>query len=345
MRDSLQITDFDRPAWQVAGSGNVGHYATWKEVEKAAGLDFAVVKTQLRDNLNEPVPVWATWRIHPDDVARKDYSKRVFLGAVGKDYKVIPHAEGFQVLDKLIGSETNGAHYVTAGTIGNGRMVWGMADLSITTRIGDDEHKHYLMFHTSHDSGGSWLLKGVGTRIRCMNTHSYALREKTTSFFSVRHTKNALERIADVSEALEFYKDDVRTAEQKLRWLATRKVTRESVTQIFDRLFPMTVKREEVLGRTIETATSSKQREVKLAEILALYEDNDGDAFPEQRGSAYNLFNAVTNYVDHHAGNSKTTAQERATGALFGGGNDLKTSALDLILEASYNLPDLFLIR
>jgi len=52
-------------------------------------------------------------------------------------------------------------------------------------------------------------------------------------------------------------------------------------------------------------------------------------------GSAYNLLNAITEYVDHFSGND----QSRAKSAMFGAGNDLKEQALEVILEMTAKAP------
>ena len=59
-----------------------------------------------------------------------------------------------------------------------------------------------------------------------------------------------------------------------------------------DKLFPQ---RKDEKGEKVDTT----RRTNILRDILTLYDDNDGNAFPEQRGTAYNLLNSITNYVDH----------------------------------------------
>lgn len=69
--------------------------------------------------------------------------------------------------------------------------------------------------------------------------------------------------------------------------------------------------------------------------MLELYEQNDGNRFKEQRGTAYNLLNAVTQFVDHERstrGNGVAVDVKRSESALFGSGEDLKTDALDAML-------------
>ncbi len=332
---NLTIRNYD-PVWSTLGKAK-GRHATWAEVEADAKLDFAVFKSQLHDGLGRPVDAYGTFRWNAEDIRSGDKSGAVFLGTVGKDYEILPHAQGFSIMDALIGEQTGGAHYVTAGEMDGGAVVWGMADLGLTTRVGDDEHKNYLLFATSHDGRTSWVLKAVNRRVICENSFYYALREETQSVFTVRHTKNAKERIVQAHQTLRSYTNDVRTAEQKLRWLAGRKVTRESMTKILNRLFPQTSKEVEEGGKLVKVDFSSKQRDRVLADVLERYEFNDGDAFPEQRGSAYNLFNAVTNFVDHGKGKAET----RAESAMFGAGSKLKSEAFDTILAEARTMPDL----
>jgi hypothetical protein len=71
---------------------------------------------------------------------------------------------------------------------------------------------------------------------------------------------------------------------------------------------------------------------------LAAYEKNDGNAFPEQRGTAYNLLNAVTEYTDHTR-STRGNGNGRSESAMFGSGERLKAQAVDVIVEAAGGMP------
>lgn len=314
-------------AWHGLGTV-VGVFSTWAQILAHGGLDFHVFKSQLRDGLGRPVNAWGTFRWDLKDKAREDKAAARFLGAVGEDYQVIQHARGFEIVDALVQS-ADGAHYETAGVLGTGEVVWGLADLGLTTRVGDDEHKHYLLFHTGHTGNYATEWRDADTRVVCQNTLNAALSEKTRNKFRIRHTKSAPERIANAQEALQSYGQDVQTLAGKMNLLAGRRVVRESLDKIFDRLFPKRLKEDG------ETPVSSTRRDNVLAEILGLYESNDNNQFPEQRGSAYNLLNAITNYTDH----SRAGTTNRQQSAMFGSGDKLKTSALSVILAESENMP------
>lgn len=118
--------------------------------------------------------------------------------------------------------------------------------------------------------------------------------------------------------------------EQKLNMLATRKMTREAMVSTLDRLFPATKSAD---GKPVETT----RRTNILGDILKLYESNDGNQFPEQRGTAYNLLNAVTEYTDHYR---SARNGERAESAMFGSGDRLKTQTMEVLMETAKGLQE-----
>ena len=302
-------------AWHDLGIVT-GKYQTWEEIQHAGFMDFEVEKRQLLDPIKgSPVAAWGTFR-------RDDGS---FLGAVGEDYTVIQHHNGFQTIDHLVNS-VDGAHYETAGVLGNGEVVWGLAALNREFEVvPGDVHKNYLLFSTSHDGSRSHEYRLTDTRVVCQNTLNCALSTGARNALRVRHTKNAGERLATVHSLIEDLNEQTTDVCAKMRELVTRRTTRESCTTIFDRLFPKTQRdngREE----------SSTVRENNIREILARFEGNDRNAFPEVRGTAYNLLNAITEYTDHFR---STRGGERAQAAVFGSGDALKTKAFEYVYEVA----------
>lgn len=316
-------------AWHKLGTVT-GVFMTWADILAHGGLDFDVFKSQLHDGRGKPVNAWGTFRWNKADKAMRDASKAEFLGTVGEDYKVINHASGFELIDALM-QTADGAHYETAGVLGAGETVWGLADLNLSYQIGDDKHKAYILFCTSHDGSYSYQLRAVDERVVCNNTLDIALAEKTKSAFKIRHTKNALVKVDDAHKALANLTADVRTVEQKLQFLAGRKITRESLETIMARLYPVKVDDD---GQKVD----STRRNNMLAEIMANYERNDQNAFPEQRGSAYNLLNAITEHTDHQR---SSRGDQRAQSAMFGSGNQKKNQAMQVIMEGANGMPEL----
>lgn len=323
-------------AWHALGAVT-GTYQTWQDILQHGGLDYQVFKSQLHDGLGRQVDAYGVFRWDKADRAKGDKRAATFLGAVGADYKTIDHATGFELIDALM-QTASGAHYETAGCLGAGETVWGLADLSLTMSVGDDKHEVYLLFSTGHIGNRAYELRLTDTRVVCQNTLDLAVSQRTSSMFRVRHTRNAQSRIDDAHVALQSLTADVLSMQDKLRFLATRRINRESLQSIMSRLFP-TQKKVAIdagTGATEAIETSSARRDNILASILELYENNDDNTFPEQRGTAYNLLNAITAYTDH-ARSSKVGG--RAESALFGSGNKLKSDAFDTIYQAASSLP------
>src|SRR4030095_15262618 len=91
-----------------------GNYMTWAQIIAMGGIDYLVDKLQL-EYQGQPVEACGTFRS----------DNGVMLGVVGKDYKVIQHNRGFEMVDALVAS-VDGAHYETAGVLGKGETVWGL---------------------------------------------------------------------------------------------------------------------------------------------------------------------------------------------------------------------------
>lgn len=307
-----------QPAWFKLGLVT-GEYQTLDQIMSVPGMNFQVSKRQL-EYAGKPVDAWGIFR---DD-------NGVFLGSVGSDYQVIQHVEGFRMTDSLLDAANHGSHYETAGVLGKGERVWGLADLRISMSVGSDRSEVYLLFSTAHDGSMSHNYRLTSTRVVCQNTLNIALSSKTSAKLAIRHTKNAMDRINRAHEALAEVKATAQSVEEKLNFLATRKVTRESLTSVMDKLFPV-AKGED--GKPKE----STRRENIIADILSRFESNDGNAYPEQRGTAYNLLNGITEYTDHYRTGTRGGAV--AESAMFGSGDRLKTQALEVITLAANGMP------
>jgi phage/plasmid-like protein (TIGR03299 family) len=305
-------------AWHKLGTVT-GVLMTSDDVKTHGGLNYLPLKKQLELN-GELVDAWGI--VRPDTNA--------FLGAVGEAYTVIDHWEGFRMIDSLVGAQ-NGAHYETAGALGKGEVVWGLANLNLSVHVGTsgDSSAVYLLFATAHNGTFSHLYRTTLTRVVCQNTLNAAMSTKATNLFKVRHTVNAQTRLDQAHNALATIGAEVSTIEQKLNMLATRKMTRETMVSTLDRLFPQS---KDASGKPID----STRRNNILSDVLRCYESNDSNAFPEQRGTAYNLLNAITEYTDHVR---STRKDDKGESAMFGSGDRLKTQAMEVLMETAGGLP------
>lgn len=313
------------PAWHKLGTIVEGA-RNWVEAMILAQLDWKVSKQQLLSPIDaELVSAWGIFR---DD-------NNQMIGAVGSSYTPIQNEFAFNFVDTLMEQE-EGCHYVSAGALGNGEVIWCLAEIGKGFEVvAGDTNKNYLLFTTSHDGSKSATCKLTTVRVVCQNTLNQALNMKGEST-RVKHTKNAEVKLNSAKELITNAQVGIMELEQKLRELSKRKVNKQTLSDIMKKLY----------GDFDE----SKRSENKVAEILDLYERNDNNQFKEIRGTAYNLLNSITEYTDHYAGIRTTAGRKgrsesviRAENAMFGTGSDKKYDALSIIEEltrGSERLPE-----
>jgi phage/plasmid-like protein (TIGR03299 family) len=317
-------------AWHKLGQ-RCDSAVNWEQAMTLAGLDWQVVKNQnyARNPQGNVVPV-SSYSIF------RDTDNAELASNVGEGFTIKQNRECFEFVDDLL-QANGGAHYDSAGALGNGATVWcavrvPRADISVN---GEDKSESYLVFTTAHDGSMAHTAALSSVRVVCRNTLRQAL-STNTGILRIKHTKNANARFDDAKRTMDGVVMDAKRLEAKLQMLATRRVTRESMTAVMDRLFP----------KPADEKQNTTRRENILAEVIALYESNDRNAFPSIRGTGYNLLNAVTEYTDHYrtaritdAREGYTIDQARAENAVIGTGERLKTQALDVILEATNGAP------
>ena len=328
-------------AWHAMGKVS-GVFQTLQAITLAAGANYEVLKKQL-DWAGVKVPAWGTFR--KDNGAVKGLEERqirvknsagetswlTFLASVGEGYTVIQHQAVGELLDSLVG-QINGAHYETMGTLDYGKRVWAQINPNYQIRVGEDVTDVMLTYLTSHDGTTATEVYETATRQVCRNTVRIGRLNRLSNSLRLKHTKNSGKKIADWKMELAEIQDTAMTMQAKLNFLVAKRVTRESLDKIMLKLFP-TKKDED--GKDLEGST---RRTNILGDILNLYEQNDNNTFPEQRGTAYSLLNSITNYTDHVR---STKGDARAESALFGSGDKLKTSALEMILAEAEGMPSM----
>lgn len=294
--------------------------ATWAEAIKMAQMDWTVSKHQLSLD-GELVPAWGIVR---------DDNKR-FLGMVGDQHTTIQNVAMGEHIDALIG--VVGAHYETAGTLRGGQKVWTMAKLPWDIKVGDDKTESYILVTQGHDGSMSYTLKYTGVRVVCNNTLTMALGGKGADSLKTKHTKFAEVRIRNVCEAAAGIKTSIEALQENFRSLAKRKVDREVNRKLMTKLFG-------------DDWTTDKKKLEKVEQIATLFDANDGGTFKEQKGTAYAMYNACTNWSDHFrpvrmtdAKGEYTVQQARVESALWGTGDAWKTQVLSEILDMTATCP------
>jgi phage/plasmid-like protein (TIGR03299 family) len=301
-------------AWHNLGQVT-GTYQKWDEIAENGGLDFAVEKRCLHLDTLGGDSIYAVFRTDTG----------ACLGSVGEGYEVIQHQTMMSIADVLTG-DSEGRYWETAGVLGAGQVVWGLVAIQRPIQVGEsDLHKNYMLFSTSHDGSRAFEVALVNERVVCANTLRIASNEGMRQALKVYHTQSAGKKLDGAEQALLAATNELKKLEDRYNFLATRMATADNLPNILQEILDPKKADRKSKGAT--------QLENRINAILDKFEYQDGGMFPEQRGTLYNLLNAVTEVVDHGGDG------DRSKYATFGAGDRMKSSALAVITKYAEAAP------
>lgn len=268
----------ERP-WHQLGT-RVPGLMTTEEALKAAHLDWTVSKVPVLSSYDlEPIPEVFT-------VLRGDTKQP--LGVVGQRYEPINNRDAFSFFDAVLG-EGQG-QIDTIGALGRGERVWCLAQLpDVHEVVPGDPVERFLLVWNSHDGSKGLEVMFTNIRVVCNNTLTAAVTG-SRSKVSIRHTSQWRVR-ADQAHTLlhesKAYWDQMKSVSQHL---ARTSVSRVEVGAFLEAMFPSP---KEPTPKS--KATFQKQRN----KVMELMETGRGSDIPGVRGTAWGLWNAYTEYLDH----------------------------------------------
>lgn len=315
------FADSRTDAWHGLGQ-KVNHLMTADEVmaeSYLAGWDVRKQPIFTADADGNMVSVegkFATVRTNPINQAVEP------LGVVGKGYHVIQNEESAEMLNALV--DESGAHFETAGALRGGRETFVTMKLPEAMVLdvpgGQDQTDLYIAALNSHDGWGAYRLIVTPVRIVCANTQSAALASAKSSW-SIRHTSGATDAIAEARESLQLTWKYVAAFEEQVKRMIEAEVEREEAERLLHTVFG------------VEEAKTQRQRDSRIEHVTGVLVGMDSDTNRLLGDTRYNVYNSVTEYVDHkwpvRGGDGQLgVAPEKALRGPFA---DIKSRAFELL--------------
>lgn len=267
------------------------------------------------------------------------------LGIVSERYQPLQNRQALEIFDSLVGNHKEGRVYHTGGYLGNGEVIWVLAETPTGFRVGpDDEVLPFLLFTNSHDGSRAVYLKATTVRVVCWNMLPAALSEKTQLFVRRLHLAgNYQSMAAEFRKLLEAEAERLKTLFQAL---AKKEVKKREFEEFAEWLFPTEVTAQDEKQREKEEKRRATNLEIHKL-LLALFDGarreelssvskyncQNPEKLPDaaiRSGTAWAAVNAVTYFVDHlRAGDPKA----RFGSIHFGSGAKIKQKALRYFLN------------
>lgn len=302
-----------RPPWWAGTVGTEGTDTTYdhamKRAEAYGKVDWLVTKEPLylvTEGRATKAPGW--YGLVRTDLPTADSHR--FLAAVQKRYEPLQNSELFDFAEVVLGE--SGAEYEAAGSLKRGKIVWVLARLPGEDYVAGDKTCRYLLITNRHGAGRMSIVNTT-VRVVCWNTLTMALAEKNKHTF--RHTANIRGRIQLAQRAILAGEQQTKTEIEWLNKKAEQKVSPWYMQAFLKALFP---------------GERQEQARWRIADIAA--SDPIGGMTKAIDGTAFGVYNAVTQYTDHEMRpKGMTNGNTRLNSLFYGQGAQLKQRASALM--------------
>jgi phage/plasmid-like protein (TIGR03299 family) len=300
---------------------------------KAGGLDYDLGKFAFPNPLipGETVNEWGVFRLDTN----------ACLGTCKEGYEIVTNAQAFAFLEEMLGA--GNIRIDSCGTFEGGAFAF--ANIQVLNKtfevVPGDVHHSFYQFVTSHNGFMKFTVFMSFIRMVCGNTVAKALKKalQESSLFGFKHTKNAKAQIENAKEWLALAGLQQADFVEKMKFLTTKRFREEIALECTQELLGFTAEDKVVKFKKNNTEEIKGNRKTSLLAAILGAEGTNGVKGIE--GTAYELFNKVTNYCDHvavstaHANPAKGVSkyEAHAQSAVMGALAKRKTEAFDLILQ------------
>lgn len=296
----------------------VGDQVRVKEMMRAANIDWKVEKKpMILEGTKRPVPGFYA--------LTRDKDGKV-LDVVGSKYVPTQNHEAFEFFTDFV--EAGDATMETAGSLREGRYVWGLANLNKSfTLPGKDKVKGYLLVACPHEHGKSIIIRVTSVRVVCNNTLTMALgkgqREKDNASFGMGEFRMGHRRSFDgtmikrAKETLGIARDQMEEFREAAEMLRKKPMDEQDAITFYADLLKV-----DEAGESADEVTRPR-----IKHLLDINQRAPG----AQPDNAWGVLNSITYYADHVA---SRTDDKRLTNAWFGKTARMKEQALSMLLAA-----------
>lgn len=271
-----KLTSLDeRAGVDLTGERDIGN------VLDRSGLDFEVEKVPMHTPEGNQVN---------DKYLLRRADNKFVLGTCGKRYNVVDNSNMFEPFDSIV--KDTGAVYESAGMLSHGKACWVSARLGDDFTIRDDAYQRRVIMLVYHNGLSRNSYFSYQNRVICNNMMSSLNNASRKNGIGIKHTPTWEDNL---QLAIDAFKQSISSSNEfaeAIEGLATTRMTKLQAARFALRFFndfkPM--KREKS-----RTSRSRNRNHSKVEELMHLFEQGAGN----EGKTRYDMFNAVTEYLDH----------------------------------------------
>lgn len=231
------------------------------------------------------------------------------LGVVGINYGVIQNTDCFAFFDIIC--KQNKASICKVHEYNGGVTIHLEAevrDKTFEARVGDEVG---FRFNLWNDFSGVRKASVMFGALRLICSNGLVALDQKDSIIEIRHTKNALTRFDQAIKVWSSGEKWYTIFKENVKILVNKMVTQKQVEDFLNNLF----------GNS-NSGVNTRRKE----KIIHLFENGKGNG----KGTAWDLLNGVTEYIDHFSKKEKDESFEYAN---IGAGHNVKLRAFELAMN------------
>lgn len=248
------------------------------------------------------------------------------LGTCGDRYHIVDNKSMFDPFDSIV--QNTGAVYESAGVINHGKTCWVSARLGDDFKVRDDAFQRRVIMLVYHNGLQRNSYFGYNNRVICNNMMSSLNAASRKNGIGVKHTPKWEDNL---NLAVEAFKDSLRESNvfaESISKLASQKMTKLQAARFALKFF----NDFKPIKRTTSRSDRSRTRNhSKVEELMHLFEEGVGN----EGKTRYDMFNAVTEYLDHRSVRSNVNSGRRFLSNLNGLQAAKKRKAVNVLLQAA----------
>ena len=245
-----------------------------------------------------------------------------FISTMSAGYKVVQPMEILETHRQFL--DVGGYHLRAAGIFKNGARFWSMAEGHGELELaGGDKVKSYLFMASACDGSSATYAIGTNQRMSCWNMAPGIILDAKNNGKFIRVTHSQVFNADDARVQIQANDDNFKLWCEDARHLAQEKIQIEQAQQYFNTVFDIEEENE------IDDQGRLNKRVQKCLELFS--GAGMGSQLEAAKSTAWGMYNAVTEFVDHHAKNNN--AENRFMNATMGNGLRLKRRAWENALE------------
>jgi phage/plasmid-like protein (TIGR03299 family) len=304
---------------------------TLDDALKVGGLKWAVGEVDLLTADDPPSPV-----LKRKAIVRLDrpmgHPGRV-LGVAHRGFVPIQNQDAGLLFDAIFGQGKSIYH--TGGYLGDGEVIWLLAKINKTLRIGtDDLVEPYALMANSHDGSMAFNIRLTTIRVVCQNTLAIAMQQKVGRGFRRAHHGSFLDHAEAAQDFFAATLQEFDLVGASFIQLSQRRCLDEKFKEIVATLMPAPKKpKNAASNHGLLRAWEKRVSDVRAAraKISELRTAGKGTEMASSKGTLWGALNAVLEYVDHY----HEATNGPVSYALLGDGMELKARAFKEFQEAA----------